>query len=125
MEQAASPPLGRPDGPGTPPPQGGETPRAAASERPDPWGRREGRNNGPGNGPWTEQPGPWSPRGSSRMPPPRGWRRPRSVGASGEAPAWPGRGETLRRIGGFALLGCSLWLVAILAFFQAIIGMFS
>ncbi|MXP61871.1 hypothetical protein E0493_00720 [Roseomonas sp. M0104] len=56
---------------------------------------------------------------------PRGWHRPRPAGGPDAAPGWPGRGETLRRIGGFALLGCSLWLVAILAFFQALVGMFS
>ncbi|HWX49930.1 MAG TPA: hypothetical protein VNZ61_17930 [Roseomonas sp.] len=61
--------------------------------------------------------------------PPRGWgRRPAGGGAPGQGPAggwWPGSGDTLRRAGGFVLLGCSLWLVAILVFFRSIIGMFS
>ncbi|MFC4166128.1 hypothetical protein [Teichococcus aestuarii] len=33
--------------------------------------------------------------------------------------------DALRRAGGFALLGCSLWLVAVLAFFRSVIGLFS
>lgn len=115
------------------PPDGGAAPRAAGPERPDPrldprldpWGRREGRNNDSASGPWAEQPGPWNPRRNAGMSAPRGWHRPRPAGGPDAAPGWPGRGETLRRIGGFALLGCSLWLVAILAFFQALVGMFS
>lgn len=36
------------------------------------------------------------------------------------------RGDgAMRRFGGFALLGTSLWLVAVLAFFRAVIGVFS
>lgn len=33
--------------------------------------------------------------------------------------------DALRRAGGFALLGCSLWLVTVLAFFRSIIRIFS
>lgn len=33
--------------------------------------------------------------------------------------------DALRRAGGFVLLGCSLWLVVVLAFFRAIAGLFS
>ena len=37
----------------------------------------------------------------------------------------PSGGSALRRAGGLALLGCSLWLVSIIAFFRAVAGLFS
>lgn len=114
MEHASSPPLGQPAGPETRPPDSREAPRASTPPQPDPWGRL---------------PGPWSLNPGSRMPP-RGWSRRAATGASGPGPGrmaswWPGASDTLRRMGGLALLGCSLWLVAILVFFRSILGMFS
>jgi len=37
----------------------------------------------------------------------------------------PSGGSALRRIGGFVLLGSSLWLVSIVAFFRSIVSLFS
>jgi hypothetical protein len=49
-----------------------------------------------------------------------------SVARSGGLPSGATAGErSLRRFGGFALLGLSLWLVALLAFFRAVVGVFS
>ncbi|PHK96706.1 hypothetical protein CR162_02025 [Pseudoroseomonas rhizosphaerae] len=45
-------------------------------------------------------------------------------GAAQDRIALAGR-DALRRAGGFALLGCSLWLVTVLAFFRSIIRIFS
>ncbi|MCI0753228.1 hypothetical protein [Teichococcus vastitatis] len=33
--------------------------------------------------------------------------------------------DALRRLGGFALLGASVWLVAIIALFRALVGLFT
>ncbi|MFC7552131.1 hypothetical protein ACFQU7_07525 [Pseudoroseomonas wenyumeiae] len=36
----------------------------------------------------------------------------------------PGRPVALRRVAGFTLLGCSVWLVSMLAFIRSVMGLF-
>lgn len=49
-------------------------------------------------------------------------RRPSTT--SGFSRLLPDGQQATRRFGGFALLGCSLWLVSLLAFGQSVIGLF-
>ncbi|MFC3124616.1 hypothetical protein ACFOD4_06030 [Pseudoroseomonas globiformis] len=80
----------------------------SSPRRPRPWrGDAAPTPAEPGPGSWSppREAGPWSPLGAV-------WNRGPSV-----AEAW-------RRIGGFLLLGLSLWLVGAVAFIRAVAGLF-